>query len=51
MTDSDIEALERATVDAVAPDAVVQWPGWLLPMDGGTIGRAEAAAEAAKRGL
>ena len=43
MTDSDIEALERVTVDAVAPDAVVQWPGWLLPMDGGTIGRAHSA--------
>lgn len=43
MTDSDIEALERATVEAVAPDAVMHWPGWLLPMDRGTIGRAHSA--------
>jgi GNAT superfamily N-acetyltransferase len=43
MTDNDIEALERATVDAVAPDALLHRPGWLLPMDGGTIGRAHSA--------
>lgn len=43
MNTSDIETLERATVDAVAPDAVLTLPGWLLPIDGGTIGRAHSA--------
>lgn len=43
MKTSDIETLERATVDAVAPDAVLTMPGWLLPIDGGTIGRAHSA--------
>lgn len=43
MNTSDIETLERATVDAVAPDAVLALPGWLLPIDGGTIGRAHSA--------
>ena len=39
----DVAAIERATVEAVAPDRVVQLPGWLLPMDPGTIGRARSA--------
>jgi hypothetical protein len=40
---ADIEAMERATVEAVAPDRLDEIPGWLLPMDGGTIGRARSA--------
>ncbi|MDO9402888.1 MAG: GNAT family N-acetyltransferase [Polaromonas sp.] len=39
----DIESLERATVDAVAPQHVDTLPGWLLPMDRGTVGRAFSA--------
>ena len=40
---SDIEAIERATVAAVAPDRCEEWSGWLLPMDAGTVGRARSA--------
>lgn len=40
---SDVEAIERATVAAVAPDRCDEWSGWLLPMDSGTIGRAHSA--------
>jgi GNAT superfamily N-acetyltransferase len=40
---SDIEAIERATVAAVAPDRCDEWLGWLFPMDAGTIGRAHSA--------
>lgn len=42
-SDSDIEAIERGTVAAVAPEAVTELDGWLLPFDHGTIGRAKAA--------
>ncbi len=41
--DADIESLERATLDAVAPPAVEALPGWLLPFDHSTIGRAKSA--------
>jgi GNAT superfamily N-acetyltransferase len=40
---ADIEAIERATLQAVAPQVVETLPGWLLPMDGGTVGRARSA--------
>jgi GNAT superfamily N-acetyltransferase len=40
----DIEAIERATVAAVAPDAVAEIAGWLVPFDAGTVGRAKSAA-------
>lgn len=40
---ADIEAVERATLAAVAPEQVEALPGWLLPMDHGTVGRAHAA--------
>jgi GNAT superfamily N-acetyltransferase len=40
---ADVETLERATLQAVAPEAVEVLPGWLLPMDGGTVGRAHSA--------
>lgn len=41
--DSVVEAIERATVEAVSPDQLRALPGWLLPMDAGTIGRAHSA--------
>lgn len=40
---ADIEAIERATLQAVAPEVVESLPGWLLPMDSGTVGRARSA--------
>jgi GNAT superfamily N-acetyltransferase len=40
---TDVESLERATLQAVAPEAVEILPGWLLPMDSGTVGRAHSA--------
>lgn len=44
MTAVDIvESLERATVEAVAPEVLETLPGWLLPMDPGTVGRAHSA--------
>jgi ribosomal protein S18 acetylase RimI-like enzyme len=39
----DIESLERATLDAVAPATVESLAGWLLPFDTTTIGRAISA--------
>ena len=41
----DIEAIERATLDAVAPQWVeaLEDEGWLLPIDSGTVGRARSA--------
>jgi ribosomal protein S18 acetylase RimI-like enzyme len=44
MNAADIEAIERATVAAVAPDAVEEIPGWLLPFDAGLVRRARSAA-------
>jgi ribosomal protein S18 acetylase RimI-like enzyme len=43
LTLADIESLERATLQAVAPEQVHELPGWLLPMDHGTVGRAHSA--------
>lgn len=40
---ADIESLERATLQAVAPEQLLELPGWLLPMDSGTVGRALSA--------
>lgn len=42
---ADIEAIERATLDAVAPQWVetLEDEAWLLPMDPGTVGRAKSA--------
>ncbi len=40
---ADVEAVERATLQAVAPEWVEALPGWLLPMDSGTVGRARSA--------
>lgn len=41
--DIDIESLERATLDAVAPAEVGALPSWLLPFDRSTVGRAISA--------
>ncbi|MES2947239.1 MAG: GNAT family N-acetyltransferase [Pseudomonadota bacterium] len=43
LPDCDVESLERATLDAVAPTAVGAIDGWLLPFDDSTIGRAKSA--------
>lgn len=43
MTSGDIEAIERATVAAVSPQAQEEIAGWLLPFDSGTVGRAKSA--------
>lgn len=43
LTENDIADLERATLDAVAPHAIETLPGWLVPMDASTIGRAKSA--------
>jgi ribosomal protein S18 acetylase RimI-like enzyme len=41
---ADVDSLERATVQAVAPEQLDDTvPGWLLPMDAGTVGRAQCA--------
>jgi hypothetical protein len=42
-SDTDIESLERATLDAVAPACVEQCDGWLIPLEETTIGRAKSA--------
>lgn len=38
-----IESIERATLAAVPPEVVEELPGWLLPLDAGTVGRAHSA--------
>lgn len=43
LTAADIEAIERATLTAVAPLRVDALDGWLLPLDTGTVGRAHSA--------
>ena len=43
MLDNEIAAIERATLAAVAPQAVHEWGQWLLPFDTGTVGRAKSA--------
>ncbi|MBT9462755.1 GNAT family N-acetyltransferase [Hydrogenophaga sp.] len=40
---ADIESIERATLQAVAPEVVEPLDGWLLAMDHGTVGRARSA--------
>jgi N-acetylglutamate synthase len=39
----EVEAIERATLAAVAPQAIEALPDWLLPFESGPIGRAKAA--------
>ena len=43
LSSTDIEAIERATLTAVAPERVESIDDWLLPMDTGTVGRAHSA--------
>jgi ribosomal protein S18 acetylase RimI-like enzyme len=43
LSDSDIASIERATLDAVAPEEVRTYGDWLLPFDPSTIGRARSA--------
>lgn len=43
LTPADIEAIERATLDAVPPQATDSVGGWLLGLDAGTVGRAHSA--------
>lgn len=38
-----IEAIERATVQAVSPQSQAEIAGWILPFDDGTVGRARSA--------
>lgn len=48
---ADIESLERATLDAVAPLQVEAIDGWLIPFDPSTIGRAKSAVPLRHEGL
>jgi len=41
--DIDVESLERATLAALPPQTVEELGGWLLALDGGTVGRAHSA--------
>lgn len=43
LDDTSVSAIEHATVQAVSPAQLITLPGWLLPMDPGTIGRAHSA--------
>lgn len=43
MDDFDVEAIERATVAAVAPSEVQELPGWLIAYDKVTVNRARSA--------
>lgn len=43
MEDLDVEAIERATVAAVAPREVEELPGWLIAYDTVTVNRARSA--------
>ncbi len=43
LDNADIANIERATLTAVSPLVVRELPGWLLPMDRSTIGRAKSA--------
>jgi len=43
MSPADVESIERATLAAVAPAAVDELEGWLIPFDEGVVGRAKSA--------
>ena len=43
LSDADIDHVERATLDAVAPTDIEEIDNWLLPFDNSTIGRAKSA--------
>ncbi|HEX5377483.1 MAG TPA: GNAT family N-acetyltransferase [Phenylobacterium sp.] len=44
VTPADIEAIERATLAAVAPEEMLEIGGWLVGLDSGSIRRAASAA-------
>ena len=46
---TDIEAIERATAEAVAPERLDEVDGWLVARDPGTITRAHSAAPLSHR--
>lgn len=48
---ADVEAIERATVAAVPPEAVEEIGGWLLAFDSGVVGRAKSAVPLRFAGL
>jgi GNAT superfamily N-acetyltransferase len=41
--EAEVESIERATLDAVPPQATATLDGWLLAFDDGTVGRAHSA--------
>ena len=43
MMNADVESIERATLAAVAPGAIEELEGWLVPFDTGVVGRAKSA--------
>ncbi|MBV8392784.1 MAG: GNAT family N-acetyltransferase, partial [Alphaproteobacteria bacterium] len=43
ISDLEIEGLERAIVESVAPNALSEIGDWLVPLDDGAIGRAKSA--------
>lgn len=43
MSPLEIEAIERATLAAVPPASFEELPGWLVPLDPGTVGRSHSA--------
>lgn len=43
LSPADIDAIEQATLAAVAPESIEEIDGWLVPVDSGTIGRAQSA--------
>jgi ribosomal protein S18 acetylase RimI-like enzyme len=51
LSNTDIAALERATLDAVAPQSMLTFKDWLLPFDHSTIGRAKSAVPLRHEGL
>lgn len=44
LSPGDVETLERATLDAVPPEAMVLEGPWLVGLDRGTVGRSHSAA-------
>ena len=51
MNHQDIDSLERATLDAVAPQALEELPGWLLPFDRSSVNRAISAVPLSHSGF
>lgn len=39
----EVEAIERATLDAVPPSQREEWPGWIAALDSGAVSRAASA--------